>query len=518
MRLDLTKISVTTWLIPAGIFLYTASLWQRPLFISEFAANSGAVDALRGDTSASAFSTMISFVLNLLGTTPFGFRLPCALFALAVGGILFLAGRKSCFERLSTAAALIFLLTPAIFLSGTTALPFMLAGAPLVICFYLLYLMSESCNWKSTLFWGLFSAAALWGTQWLLQSPFFVLFILAIWSVYGVLSVALKLASPRVFLPVICVIPALCLCCNCSSFGPEFFHIPRFNDLRNLAAWVVAGSFPWSLFAVAAVRNFKERFCRLCRDRFAFASLVLALFSLGLSLFTLAPEAFFISGLAGSAVLLGAGMIMEHEENGFTSSKIILYLLAVIFFLAALLIGVYGVLGLHTQLLKASWKLFTSKDALALTAIVPAVAGVWCITGATEKISKERKFLSLCAGIAFLLLAFHGLVPLKVVEHNAPANFLQKVVLPRTGTKVDFYGDDTMTAPLKSVFKDTEIFTLKDLTNIKSRIKNGERFCVITVRRALSNNLPFPKTTLRSGKFYAVFYNIDFPEMRVRKP
>ena len=42
--------------------------------------------------------------------------------------------------------------------------------------------------------------------------------------------------------------------------------------------------------------------------------------------------------------------------------------------------------------------------------------------------------------------------------------------------------------------------------------------CIVTLSRKTSEKLPFPKTTLRSGNFIAVFYNIDFPEMRVRKP
>lgn len=518
MKLDLKKISVTTWIFLAGIFLYTASLWQRPLFISEYAANSGAVDAISYSAVASSCDIFRSFVLKYLGTTPFGFRLPCALFALLAGGVLFLAGRKSHFERLSTAAAAIFLLTPAIFLSGTTALPFMLGGAPLVICFYLLYLTSESRSWKGSLLWGLVTAAALLGAQWLLHLPFFVLFILAIWLLYAFLSVLLKLATPAVFIPAVCVIPALGLSCCRGGFGEEFFHLPQLSDLRHLAALVVAGSFPWILFSIAAVRNFKERFKTLCRDRFTLASLLLGLFSLIIALFSRAPEVFFIPCLAGGAALLAAGLIMEHEENGFRSANIILWILAGLFLLAGVALGIGGALAIYTKLLKGAWKIFSARDAWALTAIVPAVTAVWCATGAGEKISKERKFLSLCAGMAFLLLAFHGLVPLKVVENNAPGNFLQKVVMPRTGSKVRFYGDDTMTAPLKSVFKNSEVLTLKDLTDIKERIRNGEKFCVVTVLRNLSNQLPFPKTTLRSGKFFAVFYNIDFPEMRERKP
>ena len=178
-------------------------------------------------------------------------------------------------------------------------------------------------------------------------------------------------------------------------------------------------------------------------------------------------------------------------------------------------------IGAYTKVLKPAWKIFTARDAWGLTAIVPAVAAVWCLTGAWEKISKERKFLSLAAGTAFLLLAFHGLVPLKIVENNAPVNFLQKVVMPRTGTEAVFYGDAAMVAPLQCVFKKSPVKAFsfeKDLTEIKKALRSKERMCVITLSRSVSKKMPFPKTTLRSGNFNAVFYNIDFPEMRGRKP
>ena len=49
-------------------------------------------------------------------------------------------------------------------------------------------------------------------------------------------------------------------------------------------------------------------------------------------------------------------------------------------------------------------------------------------------------------------------------------------------------------------------------------VRRGGKACVVTADRRLAEKLPFPKTTLRAGRFYAIFYNIDFPEMRMRKP
>lgn len=529
MGLDLKKISVTTWLILGGIFLYTASLWQRPLFISEFADNCGAVKALYSGTFETCRDLVISCILKYTKVSPFSFRLPCALLALLSGGALFLAGRKSRFANISTAAPLIFLLTPAIFLSGTSALSFMLNGAPVIICFYLLYFMSESSSVKSAALWGIgaLAAFAALGTLFFAGTPVPLFFILAAWLIYAVLTLLIKdperksLSPLSLFAPVLCVLPALIVSIFATPCQQSFFTAPRSSLIRDFAAFAVAGSFPWLLFMIAAARNFPERFKRICREPVTLSALVLAVCSGVMSLFTPASAAFFIPFLAGMAVLLAAGLEMEHEENGFHSFNIILSLLAGVFFLAAAGIGIWYGLGVCTKVLKPAWKIFTAKDAWLLTAIVPAVAAVWCLTGVGEKKSKERKFLSFCAGIAFLLLAFHGLTPVKVVEYNAPGHFLQKVVLPRTGVKTLFYGDKKMVAPLQAVCKNSQVKSFSfpsGLEEIKEGIKTGKRMCIVTLSRKTSEKLPFPKTTLRSGNFIAVFYNIDFPEMRVRKP
>jgi hypothetical protein len=213
---------------------------------------------------------------------------------------------------------------------------------------------------------------------------------------------------------------------------------------------------------------------------------------------------------------------MEYVENGSAAFNKLLWLLAVLFFVAAASIGAYSILGLYTKMLKPAWKILTAKDAWALTVTVPVVMGVWCLTSAGEKISKERKFLFLCAGIAFGLLAFHGLVPLKVVENNAPVKFFEQAVRKRIRNTTRLYSDRILHLPSQQVFKDSDIKLFsgspKEIDDLKRLAKSAQSVCILTVSPQISKKLPFPKTTLRSGRFIAVFYNIDLPEMRMRKP
>ena len=522
MGLDLKKISVTTWIILAGIFLYTASLWQRPLFVPEFVCNAGAIDALTRGTAPAARDVLHCLIFKFFGTTPFSFRIVPALLTLLAGGALFAAGLFA--ERPNTArgGVVVFLLTPAIFLSGTSALLFMYSGAPMVISFWLLFMTSESKTWQKALLpavgaGAFLSVSLLWG------SLTHLLFLLGVWCIYGSLCIFFRDISGAKQKPLsaLCTllpfVPALILSVFTARGSAQFAP----QGLKTVAALVAVGSFPWVIFLPALLKNFSVRFSLIVHERFTLAALLLAAASLIAVFLMPVSSGFFIPFLAGSAVLFTADLEMEHAENGFRSANVVLYILAVLFFAAAAALAVWGSLGAYTKLLKPAWKIFSAQDAWLLSAAVPAVAAVWCLTAAGEKISKERKFLSFSAGIAFLLLAFHGLIPVKVIENNAPVNFLTKVVTPRTGTEAVFYADAPMFAPLQCVFKNSTVkpFSFsKDIAEIKKELHAGKRMCILTLSRSLSKKLPFPKTTLRSGNFNAVFYNIDFPEMRGRKP
>ena len=308
--------------------------------------------------------------------------------------------------------------------------------------------------------------------------------------------------------------------CSRALPGAEL-QLPHISNMKTLAAFAAAGSFPWVIFLPAILRNFSSRLAAIIHDRFTLMALILSVFSLVTALFTPASSGILLLFPAGFAVLLGAGMDMEYTENGSRFLNVVLYILATLFFLCAIALGAYAALGLYTSTLKTAWKVFTAKDAWILTALVPAVAGVWCITAAGEKIYKERKFLALCAGTAFFLLAFHGLVPLKAVENNAPVKFLEQAVRTRVQKNTVIYCSQELFTPAKNVLKNATVkylLTAEEMAELNFAVKARKSICVLTSSRQLSDALPFPKTTLRSGRFSAVFYNIDFPEMRVRKP
>ena len=525
MGIDLKKISIRTWVILAGIFLYLASLWQRPLFISEFSLGSGASQALYNGAAPSAPDALFYLVFKYLGTSPFAFRLIPALLTLLVAGVLYLAGRKSSFSGAAGAGALIYLLTPAVFLCGTTAFDLVCKGAPATAGIWLLFLLSESASWKKSLAAGTAAAVALTVSMCMWGGAVHFLFALGVWFIYGICSLIFSDSDDRkkrmvkaavAFLPFI---PGAILYSR--AIPGAGLQLPHISDMRTVAAFAAAGSFPWVIFLPAVLRNFSSRFAALVHDRFTLMGLILCVSALAMALFTPAKSGFLLLFPAGFAVLLGAGMAMEYTENGSRAINVVLYILAIIFFLCALALGGYAALGLYTSTLKSAWKVFTAKDAWILTALVPAVAGIWCITAAGEKVYKERKFLALCAGSAFLLLAFHGLVPLKVVENNAPVKFMEQAVRPRMQKNTLIYCTQELYTPAKNVFKNTPVkylLTAEEMAELNFAVKARKSICVLTSSRQLSDALPFPKTTLRSGRFSAVFYNIDFPEMRVRKP
>jgi hypothetical protein len=225
--------------------------------------------------------------------------------------------------------------------------------------------------------------------------------------------------------------------------------------LKTLAAFIGAGTFPWIVFTPALLRNGRSRLREILQTPFTLFSLILFICTLGTALFTtgITSLAASAAALAGMAVIWSSLMEMEYLENGSCFLDRILWILAILFFLGAAAVGTYGALTLYTKMLPPALKLFTARDAWALTALVPAVSAIWFVAGAGEKLHKERKFLAFCAGTAFALLAFHGLVPLKVVENNAPVKFLNQAVASRLPRSAEIYCDKELLTPATAVFK-----------------------------------------------------------------
>ena len=83
------------------------------------------------------------------------------------------------------------------------------------------------------------------------------------------------------------------------------------------------------------------------------------------------------------------------------------------------------------------------------------------------------------------------------------------------------WADEALRPPLMLTVRNADVRLFRgreSFPELVREVKKGRSVCVALADRALADKLPFPKTTLRAGIFSAVFYNTDFPEMRMRKP
>ena len=504
-----------------AVILYLGSLWQRPLFLAEFAGSGEAVEHLFLGTALSPRGWIGFIPLKLLGLSPFAFRIVPALMTLAAGALILRAGSRSGFEGCGNASALIFLLTPAVFLAGTTALPAAVNGLFPVIAAWSIFLFLTAPSRRERAAGALAGTAALAGTILTTGWVFFALLFVSL-----LLFVRRSLSScgepGRVMRRAACLLLPFALTLWLLPYGaPGMKYSCTAAGLELLGAILLAGGFPWTVAFPSAVGSLTARF-RGCReDDFFRFSLFLSVFSLAASVALPSESGAFLLFFAGASGVLGTGLIVRYDECGYGFFNRILYMLAGTFLLAGILIAVWGALGAWTKLLPQALRLFRAKDAWALMAIVPAVTAVWCLTAARENRNRSLKFLSLCAGTAFFLFALHGLTPLAVVEREAPLAFIRQAVLSRVPRKAQLWGDPAMRPVLMTgdrngkvrLFSGPEAFL-----DLAIEVRKGRQACVVTADRQLAEQLPFPKTTLRAGRFHAVFYNIDFPEMRMRKP
>ena len=514
------NIGVTLRVALCAVILYLGSLWQRPLFLAEFAGSGEAIEHIFAG-SALAPRAWISFVpLKLLGFSPFAFRIVPALLTLIAAALVLRAGNRSVFKGNGNASALIFLLSPAVFLAGTTALP---AGGngllPVIAALGIFLFLAAPSRWEQ--FAGaLIGTAALAGTVLTSGWVFFALLFVSL--LLFVLQPLSSCREPgRVLRRTACLLLPFVLVLWLLPYGAPVKFSCTAAGLELLGATVLAGSFPWIVFFPLAVRDLAARSGDWRQDGFFCFSLILSVLSLAAAAVLPFESGAFLLFFAGASGLAGAGLIAHCDESGYGSFDRALYILAGTFLLAGILIAVWGALGAWTKALPPTLRLLRARDAWALMAIVPAVTAVWCLTGARENRNRSLKFLSLSAGVAFFLFALHGLTPLAVVEREAPLTFIRQAVLTRAPRGAQLWGDPEMRPVLMTADRNGKVRRFsgaESFLDLALEVRKGEKACVVTADCRLAEKLPFPKTTLRAGRFYAIFYNIDFPEMRMRKP
>ena len=504
----------------AGI-LYLGSLWQRPLFLAEFAGSGEAVEHIFAGSPLTPRGWIGFIPLKLLGFSPFAFRIVPALLALAAAALLLRAGSRSLFEGCGNASALIFLLSPAVFLAGTTALPAGVNGLFPVIAALGIFLFLTAPSRREQFAGAAAGTAALAGTV-----------LTTGWVFFALLFISLLLFALQPFAPgrepgsvmrrAACLLLPFALVLRLLPYGaPAMKFACTAAGAELLGATLLAGGFPWIVALPLAVRDLVFRFETARKDDFFCFCLILSVLSPAAAVVLPFGSGAFLLFFAGASGVLGAGLIAHYDERGYGALNRALYILAGVFLLAGILIAVWGALGAWTKLIPQTLRLLRAKDAWALMAIVPAVTAVWCLTGARENRNRSLKFLSFCAGLAFFLFALHGLTPLAVVEREAPLAFVRQAVLARTPRDSQLWSDPGMRPVLMAADRNGKVRRFSGpeaFLDLAVEVRKGKKACVVTADRRLADALPFPKTTLRAGRFNAVFYNIDFPEMRMRKP
>ena len=518
---DLKNIGVILRVALCAGILYLGSLWQRPLFLAEFAGSGEAVEHIFAGSPLTPRSWIGFVPLKLLGFSPFAFRIVPALLTLIAAALILRAGGRSVFAGCGNASALIFLLTPAVFLAGTTALPAAVSGLlPVSAALGIFLFLAAPSRWEQ--FAGaLVGTAALAGT--VLTSGWVFLALLFVALLLFVLQPFSACREPgNVMRRTVCLLLPFALTLCLLPFGePGVKFSCTASGLKLLGVTLLAGGFPWIVVFPFAVRDLAACFLARCEDDFFGFSLILSVLSLAAAVALPFESGAFLLFFAGTSGLTGAGLIAHYDERGYALLNRALYILAGIFLLAGILIAVWGALGAWTKALPQSLRLLRAKDAWALMAIVPAVTAVWCLTAARENRNRSLKFLSFCAGLAFCLFALHGLAPLAVVEREAPLAFVRQAVLTRAPRTAQLWSDPDMRAVLMIADRSGKVRLFSGpeaFLDLAVEVRKGEKACVVTADRRLADQLPFPKTTLRAGRFHAVFYNIDFPEMRMRKP
>lgn len=515
------KINVTFWIILAGAILYIGSLWQRPLFSAEYYEFKEAIHCLLKESTPHYSGWLNLAPLKIFGVNSFSFRIVPAILTLTAGLFIFLAGRKSSFSNAGAAGALIFLLSPAVFFAGTVSIHPMYAAAPALIGAFSCFMIAGSGNIRSAVP-AMFTAAVSLAILIVEGSIFFWGMILLVHLVFLLIrKFVIKSSFSPVYMALSLLPFLLTALWGFRHAGICEVKFPEYQNIKTAAAIVGAGLFPWILFLLPAARNFRSRVQNICNDTFGCFALLLTCAGIICGSLTPVSSGILPVAFAGFAILLAAGIDMEWLENGFRSSNIVIYTVCGICILLAAATGIWAGLGAWTKFIHPAWKIFSSKEIWAMNVIVPVVTAIWCFTAAGEKISRNRKFLAFCAGIAFLLFASHGIVPQKIVAGNAPEFFIRQVIIPRVSKSTVIRGDSQCRLPLQTLFRQRAIWDFapdRSMKYLKNDIQQGKKVCIMLSSPQAAAKLPFPKTTIRSGRFCAVFYNIDFPEMRVRKP
>ena len=513
------------WIVIALLaLLYLGSVWQRPLYLgtefrqAEIARETAVtfpVPSLNGELLPGAPPLVHwcnAAVMKGIGEHPAAVRLTAALATLLTAGVIRLLGKRSGIPRLGEAAALIWLFCGAVYTAGTRG-----GGDALFVLFNTVTL--------ATFFFAATEAAprrrigflVLCGIGWaaaILCRGGEALLTAAVPAVALLLwrreERKLLLTLPWIPLLVAALLVAGCAAaCRAapaawlSAGGDSAPGSPVARFLLPLA-----GLLPWILFLPMVWHGYRidpEGGRRIPLFRFACCLLLTVpaalCFSNGDAAFRLLPC------LPGAAILFAIGMLRASDRGDYWWVNRVLNLLVWGMLPIPLLLFVLQTLAKFTRRVPAELVLYRFNENYYLPVLALMVVVIWFRMAAREP-GGARKFGCFCVGMAFFLLAAPISIPWRFVRDFAPEAFLRQVAVPRAKSDAVVLADPPLMPAAAWTLKRTGIATLPERVDAAgiAEISGGRELLFITGDEARVRRLPAPRTTLRAGGLFVVYY------------
>lgn len=262
--------------------------------------------------------------------------------------------------------------------------------------------------------------------------------------------------------------------------------------------WGWLALLPWGIFLPVLVRNIQDKRHEILQNKlFVFGMY----FTVPLVITAVAerrPDVLF-AAVAVASVLLSQ-LVELTEKTAFDRG--INYLAAAILPIPVLLFAVQTI-GRFTDWIPAKYLPYMRGENYFIPVIALTLLIVWWKMAIKEE-NEQRKFLYVCAGVAFVLLALPNAIPVKYLRREAVQEFVKttvKHIAPGKDAQYFAAGKNMREAVRWSFEKNTVG------EYIPGKLQKGKEALIFTENKADVQALPHPKSYYTNGKFYIIHYS-----------
>ena len=298
---------------------------------------------------------------------------------------------------------------------------------------------------------------------------------------------------PQVWKKILCGIG-----CGGLLFGGLALHVPQ-CDLQQFLPVL----FPWVLFVPSTVRKVKGQWGNLRQDKcFCFAVWMTAVWGVT-ALVSRRPEALYPAA-AGASILL-AQLVCRLDKTAY--DRTLNYFAGALLPFPVLLF-IWQTVGRFTDWIPPKYLFYMKGENYFVPVIALTLLIVWWKMAVREE-DELKKFLYVCAGVAFVLLALPNSIPVKYLRQEAAQEFFNttvKHISPGKNARFLASGKE-MRQAVRWCFSKNAVEEY-----VPSKLDRKHETLIFTGNKADVKALPHPKNYYTNGKFYIIYY----PERRIK--